>query len=121
MILLENYAIKATTEAFAKALNVGEGITDDINVMLGKVVIMKTNVMVHTRPAMPWCSSIMNLHILQTIHCRNSMKSLWMFLLLLKMNNLKLIKSAAASIMTPDATVQFLMPSRACCQQECSG
>ena len=51
MILLENYAIKATTEAFAKALNVGEGITDDINVMLGKLVIMKTNVMVHTRPA----------------------------------------------------------------------
>ena len=44
MILLENYAIKATTEAFTKALNVGEGITDDINVMLGKVVIMKTNV-----------------------------------------------------------------------------
>ena len=111
MILLENYAIKATTEAFAKALNVGEGITDDINVMLGKVVIMKTNVMVHTRPAMPWCSSIMNLHILQTIHCRNSMKSLWMFLLLLKMNNLKLIKSAAASIMPPDATVLDAEPS----------
>ena len=46
-----------TTEAFAKAPNAGEGITDDINKMLGKVVIMNPKVL-----------SNLNLHILQTIY-----------------------------------------------------
>ena len=49
----ENDSIEATTEA----PNAGKGITDDINKMLGKVVIMNPKVL-----------SNMNLHILQTIY-----------------------------------------------------
>ena len=50
---MENDAI----EALAKAPNACEGITDDVNKMLGKLVIMNPNVL-----------SNMNLHILQTIY-----------------------------------------------------